>query len=160
PRRADARSRRLPGDRGRGDARQVSRRVRRHPAGARDLRAATGGPRERDDESGALDGPDGKVAPPPRVLAARAHDQEHARRSAPTAPGLDVPVRGLSLPGPRPMPVVGAAGNLVRFAANPSAYLRWLHGRYGDVAALAPGSSGPTFVFSPEYIEFLLGNTE
>lgn len=64
-----------------------------------------------------------------------------------------------TVPGPRPLPVVGWRGNLVRFYRDPIAYLRAAHHAYGDVAGLVAGSVERLFVFGPAYNEQLLRNT-
>src|SRR5215216_6734218 len=55
------------------------------------------------------------------------------------------------LPGPPPMPVLGARGNLMRFFREPIAYLEALHRAYGRVAGLADNYASTVFAFGPEY---------
>lgn len=63
-----------------------------------------------------------------------------------------------TVPGPRPMPVFGARGNLLHFLRDPIAYMRRLHADYGEIAAFARGTKGMTFAFGPRYNQQVLGN--
>lgn len=62
------------------------------------------------------------------------------------------------LPGPPPMPLLGARGNLIPFMRNPARYMDYLYNNYGEVVSLARGSSEFVFVFSPEYNQQVLGD--
>lgn len=64
-----------------------------------------------------------------------------------------------TIPGPRPMPLLGVYGNLIRLMRDPAAYLRYLHAAYGDIVTLASGSAAYVFVFSPEYNQLVLSDT-
>jgi len=64
-----------------------------------------------------------------------------------------------AIPGPAPVPLLGARGNLIPFMRSPVAFLTSLHQRYGEIAALARGTANYIFVFSPEYNQQVLGNT-
>lgn len=63
------------------------------------------------------------------------------------------------LPGPRPVPLVGARGNLLPFIRNPLDYMSRLYQSYGEVVSLARGTTEYVFAFSPEYNRQVLGNT-
>ena len=43
-----------------------------------------------------------------------------------------------SIPGPRPMPVIGRLGNVIQFGLDPLGTLTRLFQRYGSVVALVP----------------------
>lgn len=47
------------------------------------------------------------------------------------------------VPGPRPVPLLGVNGHVLRFAMDPLAYTERLFERYGPIAQLARGSSRP-----------------
>jgi cytochrome P450 len=67
---------------------------------------------------------------------------------------------GPELPGPRAAPLIGARGNQIAFLARPVDYMQRLQRAYGPVAALARGSSRYVFVFTPDHIGRLLGDTD
>ena len=72
-----------------------------------------------------------------------------------------------SVPGPRPFPVIGTNGHLLRFALDPLAYTERLFTAYGPIAQLAHGSARPivsterpvpatVFLYGPELNRRLL----
>lgn len=63
------------------------------------------------------------------------------------------------LPGPRPLPLVGARGNFLPFVRDPAGFMSGLRRRYGEIVSLARGTTDCVFVFSPEYNQEVLGNT-
>ncbi|GGK76646.1 cytochrome P450 [Mangrovihabitans endophyticus] len=67
---------------------------------------------------------------------------------------------GARIPGPRPVPLLGARGNFLAFLTDAVAHLHRLHERYGEVAALARGDTGHVFVFSPRYNRVVLGDPD
>jgi cytochrome P450 len=67
---------------------------------------------------------------------------------------------GPVVPGPRPTPVLGAAGNMISFFADPLRSLERLHREYGDIASLALGTNAMVFVFTPEHNERVLADTD
>lgn len=66
---------------------------------------------------------------------------------------------GTRLPGPAPFPIVAWRAHLVRFLADPIAYMRALHHTYGDVVGLVAGQTERVFAFGPTYNEQLLRQT-
>ena len=54
------------------------------------------------------------------------------------------------LEGPRPAPLLGWRGNLVRFVLDPIGYMTPLAERYGSVVPLASGGGGPVFIREAE----------
>jgi cytochrome P450 len=64
-----------------------------------------------------------------------------------------------ALPGPRPMPLLGARGNLIPFMRNPIGYMGRLHRNYGEIVSLARKTTEYVFVFAPEYNQQVLSNT-
>ncbi len=62
------------------------------------------------------------------------------------------------IPGPAPMPVFGARGNMFRFFSDPIGYMCALHRNYGEIAAFTKGSRGMVFAFGPAYNQLLLAN--
>ena len=56
--------------------------------------------------------------------------------------------RSISVPGRKPVPILGWRGNVLRYFRNPIAYLMDLHQRYGDVVCLVEGGNQP-IVFRP-----------
>jgi cytochrome P450 len=63
--------------------------------------------------------------------------------TAATTPEVELPREPprLSVPGPRPMPLFGAFGNVVQFVRDPLGHAERLFRRYGPVACLAEGRS-------------------
>lgn len=57
-----------------------------------------------------------------------------------------VPIRG-----PRPLPLLGARGNVIRFFGAPLRWMRGLHGRYGDIAAVSDRSPSLICAFGPAH---------
>ncbi|MGH8578616.1 MAG: cytochrome P450 [Gammaproteobacteria bacterium] len=53
----------------------------------------------------------------------------------------------LTVPGPKPLPLLGAHANVYRFVRDPIGYTGQLFGRYGPIAALS--SEGRTNIYSP-----------
>lgn len=77
----------------------------------------------------------------------------------------------LSIPGPRPMFLLGWRGNVLRIARDPLGYLTHLHHNYGAVAALVRGGNrnafstvsacpGTVAVFGPDYNREVLAHPE
>lgn len=64
-----------------------------------------------------------------------------------------------ALPGPPPMPVLGARGNLIAFMRAPLPYMRRLYETYGGVATLARGTADYVFTFTPEYSRHVINDT-
>ena len=62
------------------------------------------------------------------------------------------------IPGPPPMLVFGARGNMFRFFSDPIGYMWTLHRRYGEIAAFTKGDRGMVFAFGPVYNQLLLTN--
>lgn len=62
-------------------------------------------------------------------------------------------------PGPRPMPLVGSRGNLMRFLADPVGYLRVLHAEHGPVARLVDDGKAWVAAFGPSYNRQVLSDT-
>lgn len=62
------------------------------------------------------------------------------------------------LPGPPSLPLLGIYANAVPFFRDPIAYMRGLHARYGDIAAMGEGRSRYVFVFAPEYNRQILSD--
>ncbi len=63
-----------------------------------------------------------------------------------------------SIRGPRPLPVLGSVGNLLRFFGDPVGTLRGLHARYGAVAALADRDAAMVCVFGAEHNRLVLSD--
>lgn len=66
----------------------------------------------------------------------------------------------LDVPGPPPVAALGKTGNFLRFLREPTLYLERLHQDYGDIAAVTAGKHDLVFVFSPRYVQQLLGDTQ
>jgi hypothetical protein len=64
------------------------------------------------------------------------------------------------LPGPSPIPIIGARGNEFQFARDPIAYMRQAHQTYGAIAAGVRGNPLWLFAFGPEYNHHLLTQPE
>src|SRR5690348_10720759 len=64
------------------------------------------------------------------------------------------------IPGPRPTPVLGYRGNFLSFVMDAVGYLRRLHERYGEIAALTQGRGDHVFVFSPRCNRVVLGDPD
>lgn len=62
---------------------------------------------------------------------------------------IDLPT--VALPGPRPLPLLGARGNLVRFLGDPVSAMLRLHERYGDVVPLTRDNPGWVLAFGSDY---------
>jgi cytochrome P450 len=63
-------------------------------------------------------------------------------------------------PGPPVLPLVGTPINLLRFFADPIAFMRRLQRRYGNVATLARGRSDYVFAFGAANNRLILGNPD
>ena len=77
-------------------------------------------------------------------------EREPAAMPSVTAPGPAGGPRGirrLAVPGPRPLPLLGPTGNVIRFAADSIGESRRLFDRFGPVTALVAG--GGTRLYSP-----------
>lgn len=65
-----------------------------------------------------------------------------------------------SPPGPRPMPLVGARGNLGWLFRNPAAYLMQLYRDYGPIVSLAADTRDVIFTFTPDHYQSVLLDIE
>jgi cytochrome P450 len=65
-----------------------------------------------------------------------------------------------TLPGPRPLPIVGSRGNFVQLLRDPVAYISMLHRDYGPIAGLVSGSQTTLFAFGPDYNHQVLSHPE
>jgi cytochrome P450 len=64
---------------------------------------------------------------------------------------IDRPSPFARLDGPRPAPLLGWHGNLVRFILDPIGYMTPLAERYGSVVPFVRGGSGPVFIREAEH---------
>lgn len=63
--------------------------------------------------------------------------------------------------GPRPIPFMGSRGNLILFMRDPIGYLRMLHQRYGNFAAMAKGARRTIiFAFGPDQNQTILSQPD
>ena len=62
------------------------------------------------------------------------------------------------IPGPAPLPVMGARGNLLRFLGDPISYMERVYRRYGALASMTEGELSQVLAFGPEYNRLLLGD--
>lgn len=62
----------------------------------------------------------------------------------------------VALPGPRPLPLLGARGNLLRFLGDPVATMLRLHERYGDIVPLTRDDPGWILAFGAEHNRTIL----
>lgn len=62
------------------------------------------------------------------------------------------------MPGPAPMPLLGARGNLLRFLADPISYMERVYGRYGTLASMTNGNLAQVLGFGPDYNRLLLSD--
>jgi cytochrome P450 len=62
------------------------------------------------------------------------------------------------IPGPPPVPLLGAYGNLLRFMRGPIPYMLRLHRTFGEVVGLACGIDRYVFAFGPRSNRQVLGN--
>ncbi|HLT34797.1 MAG TPA: cytochrome P450 [Enhygromyxa sp.] len=65
----------------------------------------------------------------------------------------------VALPGPPPLPLLGARGNLVRFLGDPVPTMLRLHERYGDVVPLTRDDPGWVLAFGPALNRQILSDT-
>ena len=65
----------------------------------------------------------------------------------------------VSIRGPRPLPLLGPLGNLLRFFADPVSAMISLHREYGEVAALVDSNPGMVVAFGPAMNRAVLTNT-
>ena len=77
----------------------------------------------------------------------------------------------MALPGPRPMPLFGWRGNMVRYFLDPIAYMDSMRASFGNVVPLARGGGGPlmlqareaegtVFAFGPECNQAVLSQMQ
>jgi cytochrome P450 len=64
----------------------------------------------------------------------------------------------VALPGPRPLPLLGARGNLIRFLGDPVPTMLRLHARYGDVVPLTRDDPGWVLAFGATFNRQVLGD--
>ena len=64
----------------------------------------------------------------------------------------------IPLAGPRPMPLLGARGNVLRFFADPVKVLLSLHRRYGNIAPFTDRDPAWIALFGPAYNEQILSD--
>ncbi len=62
------------------------------------------------------------------------------------------------LPGPRPIPLLGPLGSMVRFFSDPVRCLRDISRRYGNIAAVSAGDASLVCAFGPELNRQVLSN--
>src|SRR5439155_18587714 len=60
------------------------------------------------------------------------------------------------VPGPKPLPVLGATGNLFRFFADPVGWLLRLHRDFGPIASLTKGNAALVCAFGPDLTRSVL----
>lgn len=65
-----------------------------------------------------------------------------------------------TIPGPRPMPLLGTHGNTLRFFRDPIGYMRMLHRTFGSVAGIVQNTTHWAFAFGPDYNRYLLTNPD
>ncbi len=64
-----------------------------------------------------------------------------------------------SIPGPAPMPLLGARGNFIAFLRDPISYSDHVYHRYGSLASMTRGDLAQVLAFSPDYNRLLLSDT-
>ncbi len=64
----------------------------------------------------------------------------------------------VAIRGPRPVPLLGPFGNLLRFFGDPVRAMLSLHRAYGEIAALADNNPGMVLAFGPELNRAVLTN--
>jgi cytochrome P450 len=64
------------------------------------------------------------------------------------------------LPGPSPVPIIGARGNEFQFARDPIVYMRRAYRAYGTIVGGVRGNPVWLFAFGPEYNHLLLSRPE
>ncbi|MBA3470561.1 MAG: cytochrome P450 [Herpetosiphonaceae bacterium] len=65
-----------------------------------------------------------------------------------------------TVPGPKPIPVLGWRANFLQFMQSPLGYLGKLNQQYGTIAGLVENHQSMIFVFSPEYNRIVLSDQE